>query len=207
MRYFLVPASLLLAAPLSAKPLVPLAPPVGNALHSVGAGPRTVPANHPLRGRIVVEPVAAMPKRVGTLFVSVAKPAEFDGAIKTALEQSGMLAAPQAAPSARLHVTWRWIDAPAKIGSSAQAKVAVAYELRRIDSGQTIFQREVTSEARTTGGRDASQRVRHNARKAIQRNIAAAIICLDLAAYGRAPGDCAPGRAEGQIVTYRIQGR
>ncbi|HEX8514342.1 MAG TPA: hypothetical protein VF688_14700 [Allosphingosinicella sp.] len=201
MRYFIIPASLFLAAPVSAKPLVPLAPPVGNAVHSIGAGPRTVPADHPLRGRIAVEPVAAMPRRVGTLFVSVAKPAEFDTALKLALEQSGMLAAPQAAPKARLHVTWRWLDAPAKIGSSARAKVAVAYELRRIDTGQAIFQREVTSEARTTGGRDASLRLRHNARKAIQRNIAAAVICLDLAAYGRAPGDCAPGRAEGRIVS------
>ena len=200
MRLFLIPASLLVAAPVSAKPLVPLAPPVGNAVHSIGAGPRTVPADHPLRGRIAVEPIAAMPKRVGTLFVSVAKPAEFDTAIKLALEQSRMLAGPEAAPKARLHVTWRWLDAPAKIGNSARASVAIAYELRRIDTGQTIFQREVRSEAKTTGGPDASQRLRHNARMAIQRNIAAVVTCLDLAAYGRAPADCAPGRAEGRLV-------
>ncbi|HEX8623692.1 MAG TPA: hypothetical protein VF782_01300 [Allosphingosinicella sp.] len=199
MRYFLIPA-FLLAAPLSAKPLVPLAPPVGTAVHSIGAGPRTVPDDHPLRGRIAVEPIAAMPKRVGSLFVSVARPAEFDTALKLALDRSGMLAGPEAAPKTRLHVTWRWLDAPAKIGNSARASVAVAYELRRIDTGHTIFQREVTSEARTTGGPDASQRVRHNARMAIQRNIAALVACLDLAAYGRAPGDCAPGRVEGRIV-------
>lgn len=201
MRCFLIPASLLLAAPLAAKPLVPLAPQVGNALHQIGAGPRIVPMDHPLRGRVAVEPVAEMPGRVGSLLVTIAKPAEFDSALKQALEQSGMLSAPEAAPKARLHVTWRWLDAPAKIGSSARASVAIAYELRRIDTGRIIFQREVTSEARTTGGRDASQRVRHNARKAIQRNIAAAVTCLDLAAYGRAPEDCDPTRAEGRLVS------
>jgi hypothetical protein len=200
MRYLLIPASLLIAAPVAAKPLVPLAPPVGAAVHSVGAGPRSVPADHPLRGRITVEPVAAMPKRVGSLLIPVAKPAEFDTALKLALEHSNMLAGPEAAPKARLHVTWRWLDAPAKIGFSAKARVAIAYELRRIDTGQTIFQREVTSEARTTGGGDASLRLRHNARAAIQRNIAGAITCLDLAAYGRAPADCAPGRVEGRLV-------
>ncbi|HEX8261389.1 MAG TPA: hypothetical protein VF547_00790, partial [Allosphingosinicella sp.] len=94
MRSFLIPASLLVAAPVSAKPLVPLAPPVGAAVHSIVAGPRSVPDDHPLRGRIAVEPVAAMPNRVGTLFVSVAKPAEFDTALKLALEQSRMLAGP-----------------------------------------------------------------------------------------------------------------
>ena len=200
MRYLLIPASLLIAAPALAKPLVSLTPLVGTFPHSIGAGPRSVPDDHPLRGRIAVEPIAAMPKRVGTLFVSVAKPAEFDTALKLALEHSRMLAGPEAAPKARLHVTWRWLDAPGKIGNSAKASVAVAYELRRIDTGQTIFQREVTSEAKTTGGPDASQRLRHNARLAIQSNIAAAITCLDLAAYGRAPADCAPGRTEGRIV-------
>jgi hypothetical protein len=190
MRLFLIPASLLLAAPAWAAPLVPLAPPVGAAFFYGSAGPRVVPDDHPLRGRIAVEPVAAMPKRVGSLLIPVTKPAEFDSAMKLALEQSKMLAAAGADPKARLHVTWRWLDAPAKIGNRAHASVVLAYELRRIDTGQTLFQREVRTESHATGG-VASERIRHNARMAIQHNIASAVACLDQAAYGRAPADCA----------------
>jgi hypothetical protein len=190
MRHFLLPASLLVAAPALAAPLVSLTPPVGAAFHSIGVGPRSVPDDHPLRGRIAVEPIAAMPKRVGSLLIPVTKPVEFDTALKLALDHSKMLAGPDAAPKARLLVTWRWLDAPARISARADARVAIAYELRRIDNGQTLFQREVRTGSRATGGA-ASQRIRHNARMAIQHNIAAVVSCLDEAAYGRAPDDCA----------------
>jgi len=190
MRIFLIPALLLAAAPAQAGQSVPLTPPVGATFLYGGDGPRSVPDGHPLRGRITVEPVLEMPKRVGSLLMPVTKPAEFDRALKATLEHAGLLAGPADPPKARLLVTWRWLDAPARFGTRAHATVEIGYELRRIDTGQTIFQREVRTESRAHGGA-ASERVRLNARMAVQRNIASAVACLDKAAYGAAPADCA----------------
>jgi hypothetical protein len=190
MRFLLIPALLLAAAPAHAAQSVSLAPPVGATFLYGSEGPRAVPEGHPLRGRIAVEPVLEMPKRVGGLLSPVTKPAEFDRALRHTLEQARLLAGPSDPPKARLLVTWRWLDAPAKFGTRAHATVEIGYELRRIDSGQTIFQREVRTESRAHGG-VASERVRLNARMAVQHNIASAVACLDKAAYGRAPDDCA----------------
>ena len=95
MRIALFASLALVAAPLAAKPLVPLAPPVGAEHLYEGGGPRPLTPAHVLYRRVAVAPVTGMPARVGTTFLSFAKPAGFDEAVKTAFEKANMLAPPE----------------------------------------------------------------------------------------------------------------
>jgi hypothetical protein len=178
---------LLLGAPLAADARLPLAP------TTPGAFPIAVPAvaaDHPLRNRIEIEPVVGMPRRVGSWLHPITNPAEFDAALRQTFRDTAMLAEAGAPPRARLVVTWREIDAPARIGPGSRAAVLIGYELRRLDSGATIFQREIRTRSASRGG-DASERLKANARAAILANIASVTLCLQRAAVGVAPDDCA----------------
>ena len=61
---------------------------------------------------------------------------------------------------------------------------------RAIDDGRELFDRDVTTSAEG-GGVDASMRDNGIVRAAIAANFASAANCLDRAAFGDAPGDCA----------------
>lgn len=154
-------------------------------------GPRAVPTDHALYRRIVIEPIAGMAKPVGKFLVPIARREQVDEALRTSFERARMLSPPDAA-AARLLVTLRTFDVPWTIGFSHQTTVVISYELRRSDNGQTIFQRDIKTQSIGQGG-DASERMRLNARLAVQKNIASAIACIDKAAYGLAPADCAIG--------------
>jgi hypothetical protein len=178
---------LLLGAPIAADARVPLAP------TTPGAFPIPVPAvaaDHPLRNRIAVEPVVGMPRKVGSWLHPITNPAEFDAALRQTLSDTAMLAEAGAPPRARLTVTWREIDAPARIGMGSRAAVLIGYELRRVDNGATIFQRDIRTHSNSRGG-DASERLKSNARAAILANIASVTLCLQRAAVAPAPADCA----------------
>ena len=178
---------LLLGTPLAADARLPLAP------TAPGVFPVPVPAvaaDHPLRNRVAIEPVAGMPRRVGSWLHPITNPAEFDAALRQTFRDTAMLAEAGAAPRARLVVTWREIDAPVRIGAGSRATVLIGYELRRIDTGATIFQREIRTHSSSRGG-DASERLKANARAAILANIASATLCLQRAAVASTPDDCA----------------
>src|SRR5687768_8764895 len=109
---------LLAAAAVAAEARLPLVP------TTPGVFPVPIPAvaaDHPLHGRIAIEPVAGMPSRVGTWLHPITRPAEFDAALQQTFRDTAMLAAPGVAPRARLIVTWREIEAPVRIGLGARA--------------------------------------------------------------------------------------
>ncbi|HYI63877.1 MAG TPA: hypothetical protein VEW71_03220 [Allosphingosinicella sp.] len=179
---------LLAAVPVAAQARLPLTPTGPEARFPVPV--RAVATDHPLFNRISVDPVAGMPRRVGSWLHPITNPAEFDAALQQTFRDTAMLAGPGTAPRARLSVTWREIDAPVRIGAGSRASVVIAYELRRIDTGATIFQREIRTASSSRGG-DASERLKANARAAILANIASVTLCLQRAAVGPAPADCA----------------
>jgi hypothetical protein len=164
-------------------------------------GPRAVPAEHALHRRITIEPIAGMPKPIGKFLVPIAKPEQINEALRTSFDRAQMLAGPAGA-GAKLFVTLRSFDVPWKIGASHDATLTMGYELRRIDNGQVVFQRDITTHSRGSGG-DAAERMKLNARLAVQKNIASAIACLDKAAYGAAPADCTIGQNVGLRGEWR----
>ena len=190
MRILLLAAALLGAGAAQAKPPVALDPYAGGLTFS--KAPARLAPDHPLYHRVALEPRAGMPDRVGHLFSKFADPKEVSGALRDALAGAGMAAEAPAAPKARLSVTWLGLEAPLKIGFSSHATARIRYALTRADNGQTIFTRDIVTEVKAKGG-DGAKRLQGTARAAIAANIASAIFCLDKAAYGLAPADCALG--------------
>jgi len=176
------------AAPASAQTRVSLLPFEGQLAFAPEA-PRTLPADHPLYARVIVEPVREMPGRIGSILVPITTPNEFNAALRQTLASANMLAGPDTART-RLRVTWRRFDLPFRISISSRATVAVHYELSRIDTGEIIFAREIVTQADARGG-DGSTRARGTGRAAILANIASLTLCLDKAAVQGAPADCA----------------
>ena len=179
----------LAATPAAAKPALPLGP-FQIVLPYAPESPKPLAPDHPLYRQIVLDPVQGMPKKIGGFLTPITNAEEFGDTLRTTLEQANMLASAGKRPGARLSVLWRSIDAPAKISFSSSATVTVTYLLRRVDTGQTIFQRDIVTLLKSKGG-DASERLKGNARLAITANLASAIVCLDKAATGPAPADCA----------------
>ncbi len=190
MRFALPLALLLAATPAAAADPMPLSPYAwmgGFAPYK----PAPVAAGHPLFGKIALAPIVSMPNRVGGTFILVTRPKELTAALRETLAKSNMLAADGTAPKATLEVSWVDFDLPFKIGMSSKANVTIHYELKRVDTGEVIFNRDVTTSAELQGGGDASIRARAAGRAAILGNVAGALWCLDQAAYGRAPMNCA----------------
>jgi len=69
------------------------------------------------------------------------------------------------------------------------ATASLRYELTRIDTGQMLFGRNVTT--KIDGSRSGADGGMSTRRAAIAVNFASAAACLDKAAYGRAPANCA----------------
>jgi hypothetical protein len=174
--------------PAAAKPAFPLHP-LANLSYSPET-PRAVAPDHPLYNKIAVNPVLDMPKKIGWTFVPVTNEGEFNEALQQTFAASAMLAPEGSHPKARLVVRWVEIKTPLKISTRSEASVTVDYSLVRVDNGQTIFSRTITTTTESRGG-DATERLKGNARLAIMTNLASAWNCLDQAAYGRAPQDCA----------------
>lgn len=196
MRWLLVPLALFAASPALAADPVPLSP-----YDWIGGiapfRPAPVAAEHPLYRRVALEPVVGVPERVGATFNLVARAKEINAAIRATLDRSNLLAPDGGTPSTILKVSWVDFDLPFKISFSSSASVTVRYELRRVDTGQIIFRRDVTTTSRASGG-PGDVRARSTGRAAILGNIAGAIWCLDKAAYGQAPQNCA-AQAGGSI--------
>ena len=180
--------------------LVPFKGPIRFSPHM----PQAVSAEHPLAGRVAVDPVANMPNSVGGFLNRFVSARELNRALADTLTEAGMRGGAEQTAPFRLFVTWVSLDSPFKIGILSKAAVTLRYQLRRSDSGAVIFQRDITTSAEASGG-NATDRQRGTARAAIAANLAGAIWCMDLAAYGRAPENCAlspTGRFSAPIAVY-----
>lgn len=167
-------------------------------------GPAAVPTEHPLYGRIAVAPIIDMPNRVGSTFVLVTRPNEFNAALEQTLASAHMLAPDKTTEKAILTVQWVSFDLPFKISQSSEVTAILRYKLTRADNGKVIFQRDITTSASGSGG-NATDRTRGIGRAALMANIAGATWCLQKAATGPAPADCstkALGGFSAPIVVY-----
>jgi len=171
----------------AAKSAVPLQP---FGLPFAPESPRPLSSDHPLFQRVMLDPVTDMPKKVGKFLIPITSAAEVNEALRQTLERANMLAPPGVQPKARLLVRWGGLNAPSKISFSSEATATLSYTLIRLENGQELFRRDISTVSRSNGG-DAADRLKGNARLAILTNLASAMLCLDKAAYGRAPADCA----------------
>ena len=192
--------AMLIASPAMAAHPVPLAVPLRPEIIFGPNGPRLLPEEHVLRGHVSIEPIAGAPEKIGKLLLPITNARELNEGLKQSLAHSGMLAQGDAQPVFRLVATWQSFDAPAKVSFSSHATVTVHYQLQRVDTGAIIFARSITTTSESRGG-EGSDRLKGVARMAILTNFASADACLDKAAYGAAPLECALKPA----VTYRAR--
>jgi len=162
--------------------------------------PKPLSPDHPLYRQVALDPVADMPSKVGSFLVPITSAKELNDALRQTLESANMLAPPGSQPKVRLAVRWAGLKAPAKISASSEATASLSYTLIRVATGEELFRRDISTFSRSTGG-DASDRLKGNARLAILTNLASAVVCLDKAAYMRAPADCALR----PLATYHAQ--
>jgi hypothetical protein len=155
--------------------------------------PTPVAPTHPLYHRVAVDGITDLPATVGSTklnFIAAAKRSSINAALRQSLERMNLLAPDASTARARLIVSWRGSHTPFRIATSNTASATLHYQLVRIDSGQSLFDREVTTYAKG-GGVDASMRDNGIVRAAIAANFASAANCLDHAAIGTAPANCA----------------
>lgn len=155
--------------------------------------PKPIAPQHPLYQEVEVGEIVGLPGTVGSSklnFIKAAKRSSINKGLIATFERMNMLAPDAGAAAARLEVTWIGNRAPFKIGSRNVASATLRYRLTRIDNGQVLFDREITTSVEG-GGVDASMRDNGITRAAIAANFASAANCLDRAAFGTAPADCA----------------
>ena len=189
MRALILFILLTFAAPATAGTRVSLLP-FESGLSFTPESPRAIQADHPLFRRIELEETENMPGRIGSFLTPITKPSEFNEALRSTLASANMLAETSDTARARLRVVWRQFELPFRISISSKAMVAIYYELSRLDNGQVIFSREIVTHAEARGG-DGSTRARGTGRAAILANIASVTLCLQKAAFGQDPSNCA----------------
>lgn len=192
MRLALLPAcaALLAASPLAASGDIPL---VAIGLPFSPETPQPVDPKHALYHDVVVGEVEGLPATVKSSamnFIAAAKRSSINAGLQESFRRMNLLAPDAATARKRLTVTWVGSRTPFKIGSRNTGSVTFHYRLTRVDSGVALFDRDITTSAEG-GGADASMRDNGTIRAAIAANFASAANCLDRAAYGPAPADCA----------------
>ncbi len=187
--FLLVAAAALITAPAAAVDDIPM---VAIGLPFAPETPRPVAATHPLYHRVEVGEIADLPTTVGSnpLNFAAAKRSSIDKALRESFERMNLLAATPADARFRLTVTWLGSHTPFRIATRNTASTSLHYRLVRIDTGQLLFDRDVVTSAKG-GGLDAAMRDNGIVRAAIAANFASAANCLDHAAYGTTPADCA----------------
>jgi len=188
----------LLTAALLAIPAAPL-PAAAGEIPLVAIGlpftpetPEPVATTHPLYQRVEIGEIEGLPKTVGSSalnFIAAAKRSSINAGLRESFQRMNLLAAGPGAARARLTVRWGGSTTPFRIGTHNKTAVTMHYRLARIDNGQLLFDRDVTTSAEG-GGVDASMRDNGIVRAAIAANFASAANCLDHAAVGTAPADC-----------------
>ena len=155
--------------------------------------PEPVDAAHPLHRGVEVGEIEGLPptlKSSALNFIAAAKRSSVNAALRESFRLMNLLAPDAAGARKRLEVTWKGSRTPFRIATSNETTVTFRYRLVRTDNGQLLFDREITTSAKG-GGADASMRDNGIVRAAIAANFASAANCLDRAAYGEAPADCA----------------
>jgi hypothetical protein len=187
MRLPVLAALALIAAPARAGETVPIEP-FGSIVRFAPHSPRVVEADHPWRGKLTVAPIIAMPERVGAFLNTFTRTKEMNAALARTIADAGLAAGSGNSATHRLTVTWVAFDAPFKISFSSRVSATLRYELMRVDTGEPVFRRDVTTAASASGG-NAADRMRGVARAVLSANIAGAIWCLEESPFGRAPVD------------------
>ena len=155
--------------------------------------PRPVAATHPLYHRIDALEIEGLPPTIKSSalnWIAAAKRSSVNAALRESLNRMNMLSPDAAAARTRLTVKWIGSDTPFRIGTSNRTSVTMHYRLVRIDNGQSLFDREITTWM-DGGGVDAGLRDNGIVRAAIATNFASAAYCVDRAAFGAAPAGCA----------------
>lgn len=191
MRYL---ASLALSfAALSANAAPSEIPLVAIGLPFAPESPTPVDPSHVLYHHIAVGEIDGLPATVGSSslnFIPAAKRSSINAALRETFERMNFLAPAGAGAHVRLLVSWEGSKTPFHIGAHNQATATLRYRLLRIDTARVLFDRSITT-AVAGGGADASMRDNGIVRAAIAANFASAANCIDRAAYGNAPGECA----------------
>ncbi len=178
-------AFLALAAPaaVSARTNIPLS---AIGLPFAPEGPKPISPTHPLFHRIAFEEIEGLP---GSTRFSVARPTTINNGLRDTLKYMNMLAEDQADAKARLIVRWVSIEPSSIFVARDTASATLAYQLVRMDNGETIFERTIRTTIEASGSHlDTSMSGR---RGAIGANFASVAACLDKAAFGNDPADCA----------------
>ena len=155
--------------------------------------PRPVASTHPLYHRVEIGEIEDLPATVGSSslnFIAAAKRSSINAGLRESFDRMNLLAINSA--DARFRLTARWLGShtPFKIGGHNTATATLHYKLVRTDNGLTLFDRDVTTSV-DGGGVDAAMRDNGIVRAAIAANFASASNCLDHAAFGTAPSECA----------------
>lgn len=157
---------------------------VGFGLRYSPDTPVPVSPDHPLYSRVLIDPIEEMPSSVR---LSIARPSSINEGLKLTLEHLHMLAPTSTDAKVRLTARWVAYDGGGMLGGK-RATVTLHYRLTRLDSGAVIFDREVMTEATAD---DRAGGPMPTLRAATAVNFASIAGCLDKAAFGRAPSDCA----------------
>lgn len=155
--------------------------------------PEPIDPAHPLYRGVEIGEIEGLPPTVKSSplnFIAAAKRSSINTALRESFRRMNLLAPNAAAGRKRLTVVWKGSRTPFRIATSNATTVTFHYRLVRVDNGQLLFDREITTSAQG-GGVDASMRDNGIVRAAIAANFASAANCLDRAAYGDAPADCA----------------
>ena len=155
--------------------------------------PRPLAPDHTLYHRIAVAEIEDMPATVGNSLIGIfaaAKRSSVNKGLRETLDRMNMLAPSETDARARLIVRWGGVKTPFVIATSGRSTATLTYELRRISTGDLLFQREISTTAEGEGI-DAGMRVAGTARAAIATNFASMALCLKKASAGTAPQDCA----------------
>ena len=168
-------------------------PMVGIGLPFSPETPTPVPPTHALYHDVEIGDIRDLPptiKSSGLNFIAAAKRSSVNAALRESFAKMNLAAQGATPAHKRLIATWLGDRTPFHIGTSNATKVTIHYRLERIDNGKLLFDRDITTTA-DGGGVDASMRDNGIVRAAIAANFASAANCLDRAAYGTAPADCA----------------
>ena len=155
--------------------------------------PRPVDSAHPLHHRIEVGEIEGLPPIVKSSALNVfgaAKRSSVNKALRETVDKMNMLAPDAQAAKVRLSVRWGGSETPFRIATSNVASATMHYRLARIDDRRILFERDITTSVEG-GGVDAAMRDDGIVRAAIGANFASALNCIDRAAFGSAPADCA----------------
>lgn len=155
--------------------------------------PVPVATDHVLYHDVRIEEIRDLPPTVkssGLNFIAAAKRSSINIALRESFQRMNLAAADASTGRKRLVTTWVGSRTPFRIATTNATTVTLRYRLERVDTGQPLFEREITTSV-SGGGADASMRDNGIVRAAIAANFASAANCIDRAAYGTAPADCA----------------